>query len=71
MPDGDEQVERASPLNETDLDDINRALARLGDAEALMTKAQQAGIDIEPFRQRARESKDKLLAIKQSFFPGR
>ena len=32
---------------------------------------QQAGIDVEGFRQAARESKDKLLAIKQSFFPGR
>lgn len=71
MPNGDEVAARAEPLTETDLQDIDRALTRLGDAEALMVKAQQAGIDIEAFRQRARESKDRLLAIKQSFFPGR
>lgn len=71
MADGDELTARAEPLTQTDLDDINRALTRLEDAEALMVKAQQAGIDIEAFRQRARESKDRLLAIKQSFFPGR
>lgn len=71
MANGDEVAARAEPLTETDLQDIDRALTRLGDAEALMVKAQQAGIDIEAFRQRARESKDRLLAIKQSFFPGR
>ena len=71
MPNGDEAAVRAEPLTETDLEDINRALARLGDAETLMVKAQTAGIDISAFREKARESKDRLLAIKQSFFPGR
>ena len=71
MADEDVLAERAFPLNETHLDDINRALSRLKDADELMAKSQQAGIDVEPFRQKARESKDRLLAIKQSFFPGR
>ena len=70
MADEDAVAERASPLTETDLADINRALSRLDDAEALMVKSQQAGIDVEAFRARARESKDRLLLIKQSFFPG-
>ena len=71
MANEDDAAVRAEPLTETDLEDINRALSRLGDAEALMVKAQTAGIDISAFREKARESKDQLLAIKQSFFPGR
>lgn len=70
MANDDDLSERASPLSEADLADINRALARLKDAEGLIAKAQQAGIDVEPFRERARESEDRLLKIKQSFFPG-
>ncbi len=70
MAEGDELTERASPLTETDLTDINRALARLDDAEGLITKAQQAGIDVAPFRERASANRDRLLKIKQSFFPG-
>ncbi len=69
-PNGDELTDRASPLTEADLADINRALARLEDAETLIQKAQQAGIDVEAFRTRARENQDRLLKIKQSFFPG-
>lgn len=70
MPDEDVLTERASPLTEADLADINRALSRLDDAENLIAKAQQAGIDVEPFRQASRENKDRLLKIKQAFFPG-
>ena len=71
MPDGDDVAARAEPLTETDLDDLNRALARLKGADDLIAKAQQAGIDVEPFRQRARETEDRLRKIKQAFFPGR
>lgn len=71
MPNGDEAAARAEPLSETDLEDIKRALARLEDAENLIAKAQQAGIDVEPFRVRSRDTKDRLLKIKQAFFPGR
>lgn len=70
MPDGDELAERSSPLTEVDLDDIKRALARLDQAEDLIAKSEQAGIDVEPFRVRTRESKDRLLKIKGAFFPG-
>lgn len=70
MPNGDEGPDRATPLTPADLDDINRALTRLDDADDLIQKASQAGIDVEPFRARARENKDRLLKIKQSFFPG-
>lgn len=70
MPDGDALEDRASPLNTADLDDLNRSLKRLEDAEQLIVKAQQAGIDVEAFRTRARETQASILKIKQAFFPG-
>lgn len=70
MADEDGVIARAEPLTEADLSDLKRALVRLEGAEDLIAKAQQAGIDVEPFRQRARETKDRLLKIKQAFFPG-
>lgn len=70
-PNGDDLADRASPLTDEDLADIDRALARLKDADNLIVKSQQAGIDVEPFRQRAREAQERLLKIKQAFFPGR
>ncbi len=71
MADEDAVSGRSSPLTETDLDDINRALTRLEDANALIEKATMAGIDVQPFQQRSREARDRLMKIKQAFFPGR
>ncbi len=70
MPNGEDGPARAEPLTETDLADINRALERLEDSERLIAKAQIAGIDVTPFRDRSRDTKDRLLKIKQAFFPG-
>lgn len=70
MPNGDELADRAAPLSEADKEDIDRALARLATADDLIQKAQQAGIDVEPFRVRARETQEALLKIKRAFFPG-
>lgn len=71
MPNEDALDERASPLTDADLDDINRQLERLKDANDLIDKAMQAGIDVEPFRVKARETRDRLSKIKTAFFPGR
>ena len=70
MAANDETLSRSAPLTETDLADINRALERLQDAETLIQRAAQARIDVTAFQSRAREAKDRLLAIKQAFFPG-
>lgn len=60
-----------NPLTEQDFDDINRALDTAKDAQELIEKAAQAGIDVEVFRQRARDARDRLLRVKQTFFPGK
>lgn len=59
------------PLTETDLDDINKALVSAEDAQRLIEQASQAGIDVAAFTERTRTARDKLLRIKQTFFPGK
>lgn len=71
MAGGEDGVDRSAPLSEADFEDINRALGRLEDAARLIDTARSAGIDVEPFEQRSRETRDRLLKIKQAFFPGR
>lgn len=58
-------------LGEQDLEQINGALVEIEDAEAIIAQAKQAGIDLSRQEAQARETKDKLLRIKQAFFPGR
>ncbi len=59
------------PLKESDLDQINGALAEIEDAERIIAQAKQAGIPLDAQENQARETKEKLLRIKQAFFPGR
>ncbi len=61
----------SGPLNESDLDHINQALVEIESAEKIIAQAKQAGIDLTPQEVQARDTKEKLLRIKQAFFPGR
>ncbi len=63
MPDG--------PLTEHDLEQINAALVEIESAEGIIAQAKAAGIELGPQEVQARETKEKLLRIKQAFFPGR
>ncbi len=63
MPDG--------PLTENDLEQINAALVEIESAEGIIAQAKAAGIPLERQEVDARETKEKLLRIKQAFFPGR
>ena len=59
------------PLTEDDLNQINAALVEIENAEGIIAQAKQAGIPLESQEVQARETKEKLLRIKQAFFPGR
>ncbi len=59
------------PLTERDLEQINNALVEIENAEGIIAQAKQAGIDLSRQENDARETKEKLLRIKQAFFPGR
>ncbi len=58
-------------LGERDLEQINNALVEIEDAEGVIAQAKQAGIPLDRQETEARETKEKLLRIKQAFFPGR
>lgn len=59
-----------NPLTEQDLKDLDKALADSGDADSLIEQAQLAGFDVEVFRTRNREARERLTRIKRTFFPG-
>lgn len=63
MPDG--------PLTEHDLEQINAALVEIESAEGIIAQAKVAGIELGRQEVQARDTKEKLLRIKQAFFPGR
>ena len=58
-------------LTEDDLTQINAALVEIEGAEGIIAQAKAAGIPLERQEVQARETKEKLLRIKQAFFPGR
>lgn len=60
-----------NPLTDQDLQDLNKALDDSRDADELIEMAQQAGLDVEAFRTRNREGREKLTRIKRTFFPGK
>lgn len=58
-------------LTESDLEQINAALAEIENAEGIIAQAKAAGIPLERQEVQARDTKEKLLRLKQAFFPGR
>ncbi len=60
-----------NPLTEEDLNQINVALTEIESAEGIIAQAKRAGIELGPQEVMARDTKEKLLRIKQAFFPGR
>lgn len=58
-------------LTEQDLSRINTALGQLQRAKEVIDMASRAGIDVSPFKDRAKTSEEQLLRIKNTFFPGR
>jgi hypothetical protein len=59
------------PFDETDLEQINERLKELDEADRIMTQALQAGVEVQPHQQRSQELRQKLLRMKQAFFPGK
>lgn len=59
------------PLKEEDLTEINASLSALEEADRIIDQAMRAGIDVSEKRSEAQASRERLLKIKQAFFPGR
>lgn len=60
-----------SPLKEADLKAINKSLYLLNELITHIEKAKCAGIDCTEADLRREDMTQKLMAIKQAYFPGR
>ncbi len=58
-----------SPLNEEHLRRINKSLADLDDAQIQVELAKRAQIDVADQEKQIREAREKLLRIRQVYFP--
>jgi hypothetical protein len=58
-------------LDEAHLSSINEGLAKLDEAERQIKLARQAGVDVGTWPTQVSDTRGKLLAIKQTYFPGR
>jgi len=58
-----------SPLNDTHLAQIRAALRYVDIAETQLVLAKQAKIDVSGLEKQLADAKDKLLAIKNTYFP--
>lgn len=60
----------AGPLVEKDLVEINLRLDQLLQAEEQIKLAERAGLDVEAQKGSARDLRNQLLKVKQTYFPG-
>lgn len=60
-----------NPLSEQDYEGIKQQLETLSDLDEQLRRAAQAGIDVTAQKEQARQSRDQLLKLKQTYFPGR
>lgn len=59
------------PLTEADLEGINLQLDRLSELEQELKLATQAGVDVSAQKEEARQSREQLIRLKQTYFPGK
>lgn len=64
-------AEAPQVLNEDDLQRIQTGIQQAEQAEAIIELAEQAGIDVSNQKERAKNARNQLLRIKNTFFPGR
>lgn len=64
-------AETPQVLGEADLERIQSGLTQAEQALNIIEQAEQAGIDVSQQKERAKQSRDRLLRIKNTFFPGR
>lgn len=53
-----------------DLQQIRDQLNKLDEADVQIARAERAGIDMTERKKQAKDAREKLLKIKQAYFPG-
>lgn len=59
-----------SPLNETHLEQLRKAIEAAKVAETQILLAKQAGIDVSTIEKELQDSMSRIRAIKNTYFPG-
>ena len=62
--------EHEGPLTHDDFEELKVRLSELDEADRLIEQAVRGGIDVTEQQTRTRELRERLMRIKQSFFPG-
>ena len=60
-----------SPLTDADYEGIKGQLETLNELEEHLRQATQAGVDVTAQKEQARQSRDQLMRLKQTYFPGK
>jgi len=58
------------PLGPEDLVELKQKMVELDKADKLIEQAVRAGIDVTGQQEKTRDLRDKLMKMKQAFFPG-
>ena len=59
------------PLTESDFEGIKQQLETLDDLDEQLRLATQAGVDVTGQKEQARQNREQLIRLKQTYFPGR
>lgn len=59
------------PLTEQDLARINDNLRQITDAQEAIRQAEMAGLDMATQKETCKDCRNKLLKLKQAYFPGK
>lgn len=59
------------PLTEADYEGIKQQLDTLSDLDEQLRLATQAGVDVAAQKEQARQSREQLTRLKQTYFPNR
>lgn len=60
-----------SPLTEADYEGIKQQLETLTDLDEQLRLAAQAGVDVSAQKDQARQNREQLARLKQTYFPNR
>ncbi len=58
------------PFSEDDRVNLDQSLLRLDDADKTIKRAEMAGIDVTQQKKDAKETRSKLMKLKNAFFSG-
>lgn len=59
------------PLTDSDYEGIKTQLETLSDLDEQLRLASQAGVDVTAQKEQARQSREQLTRLKQTYFPNR